>query len=130
MLTRSLRLAVVLVSLVTLSSPTHAHHSRAMFDSNNPIELSGTVLKWQFTNPHVFIILEVSNEDGTTTAWTLEGLGPNTLFRQGWTPESLQPGDKILVTVDPLFTGGTGGSYSNVRWENGSVIDPRAGRPQ
>lgn len=110
-------------------SVVHAHHSRAMFDDKNPIELAGTVAEWQFTNPHVFIILNVTGENGENTQWTLEGLGPNTVYRQGWNPESLQPGDKIMVTVDPLFTGGRGGSYSNVRWENGVLVDPRVARP-
>jgi len=123
------RLSCLLLLLSMTSKSSFAHHSRAMFDFDSASDLAGTVAEWQFTNPHVFIILEVSNDDGSTSQWTLEGFGPNTVYRQGWTPESLEPGDKIIVNVAPLFAGGTGGSYSNVRWEDGSVIDPRAPRP-
>jgi hypothetical protein len=119
----------VILLVTFLINPLYAHHSRAMFDDNNPIELSGTVVDWQFSNPHVFIILEVIDESGISTRWTLEGLGPNTIYRQGWTPNSLQAGDKIILDVDPLFSGARGGSYKNPRWDDGAEIDPYAGRP-
>ena len=111
-----------------LFESAHAHHSFAMFDADNPIELAGSIVEWQYSNPHTFIILEVTDEDGNSTEWTLEGRSPSAIFRLGWTPESLQPGDKVILTVSPLHSGEPGGSYSNVRWEDGTVIDPRAGR--
>lgn len=122
--------AAGLVSTLALASGAAAHHSTAMFDSANPIELSGTVLEWQFTNPHVFLVLEVGAEDGTSTAWNLEGLSPNVIYRQGWTPQSFQPGDRVTVTVRPLHSGAPGGNYSNPRWEDGTPVDPRAPRPE
>lgn len=122
-------LFTVLSLLVMNLSPAYAHHSRAMFDFDSALDLTGTVAEWQFTNPHVFIILDVDNEDGSTTRWTLEGLGPNTVYRQGWNPDSLKPGDRIIVNVAPLFAGGSGGSYSNVRWEDGATVDPKTPRP-
>ncbi|MAM70400.1 MAG: hypothetical protein CMP91_04550 [Gammaproteobacteria bacterium] len=121
---------IILISLGVFSMATSAHHSRAMFDFDSAMDLSGTVVQWQFTNPHVFIILEVTEADGSKSQWTLEGFGANSVYRQGWTPESLQPGDNIIVNVAPLFAGGTGGSYSNVRWADGTVYDPRDGRPE
>src|SRR5690606_19891311 len=118
--------AAGLVSLFALSASASAHHSTAMFDADNPIELSGSVVEWQFTNPHVFLVLEVSAEDGTRSEWNLEGLSPNVIYRQGWTPQSFQPGDRVTVTVRPLHSGAPGGNYSNPRWEDGSAVDPRA----
>lgn len=123
------RILVTLAALAMLVQSALAHHSTAMFDSENPIELSGTVKEWQFTNPHVFLILAVADEDGAVIEWTLEGLSPNVIYRQGWTPDSLQPGDEVTVTVRPLHSGAPGGSYSNPRWSDGTPIDPRAGRP-
>lgn len=120
-------LAILITMLITM--PSYAHHSRAMFDDSNPLELVGTVEQWQFTNPHVFIILNVTDENGESKIWTLEGLGVNGLVRDGWTPETLLPGDKIMVSVNPLFSGGSGGSYFNLRWEDGSEINPSTGRP-
>lgn len=110
--------------------PVAAHHSTAMFDDENPIELTGTVVEWQFENPHVFIVLDVDGEEGERDVWSLEGLSPNVVYRQGWTPESLQPGDRITVTVHPLHSGAPGGNYRNPRWEDGTPIDPREPRPE
>jgi hypothetical protein len=105
-----------------------AHHSTAIYDSDNPIELRGKVVEWRFTNPHCIIMLEVTDKNGKTAIWTLEGSNTALLFRRGWTPETLRPGDRIIVTVRPLRSGAAGGNYSNVRWEDGTGVDPRAGR--
>lgn len=125
---RSLRVAAL--ALVLAAGSASAHHSTAMFDDENPIELTGTVVEWQFSNPHCFIILDVDGEAGERAIWSLEGMSPNVLYRQGWTPESLQPGDRITVTLNPLHSGAPGGNYRNPRWEDGTPIDPKAGRPE
>jgi hypothetical protein len=115
--------------LATTSGVIWSHHSTAIYDSDNPIELSGTVVEWQFVNPHCVIVLEAENADGGTTVWSVEGSNTAGLFRRGWTPETLQPGDHIVVTVRPLHSGAPGGNYSNVRWQDGTPVDPRAPRP-
>jgi hypothetical protein len=122
-------LSIAAVGCAVGSSVAHAHHSTAMFDDEHPIELAGSVAEWQFENPHCFIILAVTNDDGDTQTWSLEGSSPNVLFRQGWRPDSLRPGDRIVVTVRPLHSGALGGSYRNLRWANGTPVDPKASRP-
>jgi hypothetical protein len=119
---------LMLVTAITL--PAAAHHSTAMFDSDNPIELAGTIKEWQYTNPHTFIILNVTDENGEVVEWALEGRSTSAIYRLGWTPESLKPGDEIMVTVRPLHSGAPGGNYSNIRWKDGTEIDPTAARPQ
>lgn len=114
-----------LLFLLTCCSPIFAHHSTAIYDSENPIELSGRVVEWKFTNPHCFIILEVAAADGALQTWSVEGGNTAGLFRQGWTPDTLQTGDEIMLTVRPLRSGATGGNYSNPRWKDGTVIDPQ-----
>ena len=123
-------LARAVGAVAILAGPAAAHHSTAMFDDENPLELIGTVVEWQFENPHVFIILEVDRAEGDRKVWTLEGSSPNVIYRQGWKPDSLQPGDRIMVTVHPLHSGAPGGNYRNIRWEDGAPIDPRAPRPE
>jgi hypothetical protein len=110
--------ALLLLAAAT-SGTASAHHSTAIYDSENPIELAGTVVEWQFVNPHCVIVLDVADAaSGSNTAM---------LFRRGWTPETLKPGDQILVTVRPLRSGALGGNYSNVRWPDGKPVDPRPG---
>jgi hypothetical protein len=99
-----------------------------MFDADNPIELRGVVVEWQFQNPHCFIMLEVTGEEGQSEVWALEGLSPNVIYRTGWRPDTLRPGDEIIARVLPLHSGAPGGSYRELRWADGTPIDPEAGR--
>ena len=108
------------------TAPALAHHSTAIYDSDNPVELRGTVVEWKFTNPHCLIRLEVADGRGSPTVWTLEGGNTAGLFRQGWTPLTLEPGDKLVITVRPLRSGAPGGNYSNVRWADGTPVNPKS----
>jgi hypothetical protein len=109
-----------------ITAPAGAHHSTAIYDSENPIELAGTVVEWQFVNPHVFIVLEVTDTaTGEKKVWSVEGSNTAGLFRRGWTPNTLKPGDKIMLTVRPLRSGAAGGNYSNPRWADGRPIEPK-----
>ena len=114
--------------LLCLAGNAGAHHSTAIYDSENPIELQGRVVEWQFTNPHTFIILAVEDDDGEEVIWSLEGQNTSLMYRRGYTPQSLQPGDEILVTVRPLHSGAPGGNYSDIRNPDGSRFDPRRKR--
>ena len=109
-----------------LAAHVDAHHSTAIYDSDNPIELAGTVVEWQFVNPHVFILLEVvDTATGDKKVWSLEGGNTAGLFRRGWTPNTLKAGDQIMLTVRPLRSGSPGGNYSNPRWADGKAIEPK-----
>jgi hypothetical protein len=116
-------------ALLLAGSPAaHAHHSTAIYDSEHPIELAGSVVEWQFVNPHVVIVLETADSaTGEKKVWSLEGGNTAGMFRRGWTPNTLQPGHKIMLTVRPLRSGAPGGNYSNVRWADGTPVDPQAG---
>ncbi len=120
-----LRTALFVFMLATWNI-SYAHHSTAIYDSEKPIELQGKVIEWKFTNPHCVIVLEVAGADGSIQRWLLEGGNTSGIFRQGWTPMTLKPGDRIVLTVRPLRSGAFGGNFSNPRWENGTPIDPRA----
>ena len=78
--------------------PVAAHHSfAAEFDANQQVTLRGTVTKMDWVNPHSWIHIDVKNPDGTVTQWMIEGGTPNTLFRRGFTKDSLKAGTVITV---------------------------------
>jgi Family of unknown function (DUF6152) len=110
------QLALVLLSgaLVTTSGAL-AHHSFAMFDQKNPIELVGTVQEFKYVNPHCYLLLEVKGADGSAVVWNLEGSAPALLSREGWSSKALKPGDELRLTIDPLHSGEPGGAWNPAR---------------
>ena len=86
------------VGLLVASAPVAAHHSfAAEFDAQQPVTLKGTIVQMDWVNPHSWIHVDVKNEDGTVTRWMVEGGTPNTLFRRGFTKNSLKTGTAIVV---------------------------------
>jgi hypothetical protein len=67
--------------------------------------------------------LAVKGPDGSTTVWNLEGRAPSLMARDGWTSGTLQPGDEIILTIQPLRSGAPGGSW------NTSIPKFKDGRP-
>jgi hypothetical protein len=103
---------VAAAAFVAASGAALAHHSFAMFDTDHPMELQGTVTEFKFTSPHTFILLEVKGSDGASTTWNLEGASPSALVREGWASKTLTAGDQLKMTIDPLRSGAPGGSWS------------------
>lgn len=104
--------AVVGFAFVATSGAALAHHSFAMFDQENPLELEGTVQEFKFTSPHTFIILEVKQQDGSKQLWSLEGAAPSALVRDGWSSKTIKAGDELKMTIEPLRSGAPGGAWS------------------
>jgi len=82
-----------------------------MFDYKNQITLTGTVVTFQWTNPHAFIDLAVADEaaSGGAKRYTVECASPNVLTRLGWKFNTLKPGDKVTLLINPLKNGQPGG---------------------
>ena len=103
---------IISLAFFATSGAVLAHHSFAMFDQENPVELEGVVQEFKFTSPHSFIILEVKQQDGSAQLWSLEGAAPSALVREGWSRTTIKPGDELKLTVEPLRSGAPGGSWS------------------
>ncbi len=112
------------VAMITTGGAVMAHHSFAMFDTDHPMELTGTVQEFKFTSPHTFILLQVKGDDGATTVWNLEGASPSALVREGWASKTLKEGDELKMKIDPLRSGAPGGAWSEKKttFKNGDPI--------
>ena len=106
-----------------------AHHSFAMFDADQRTTLSGTVKEFQWTNPHAWIQLMVTNSDGQLEQWSIEMGGPSGLARQGWVPKTLTPGMSISVIMHPLRDGAHGGQFLAVKLPDGTQLGNPAIEP-
>ena len=91
-------IAAVGIFVMALQVSLPAHHAfAAEFDANKPVRFEGTVTNMQWTNPHVWLHMEVKKPDGTVEKWAFEAGTPNVLFRRGFTKNSLLPGTKIVI---------------------------------
>lgn len=99
-----------------------AHHSTAMFNMRKNVTLTGTIKRFDWQNPHTWIVFEVPNESGGTEEYGIEGMSPNYLVRVGWTINTLKPGDKVELTIHPLKDGQKGGFDVSVKWPDGKVM--------
>ena len=86
---------VVLLAAV----PVAAHHSfSAEYDASAPVALTGVVSKIEWSNPHVYIYVDVKDENGKVATWSMEGRPPNTLTRAGFTRQLVSVGDTVTIT--------------------------------
>jgi len=113
------------IAVLLMATSAVAHHSNSAFDGDKVMVLTGTVIEWKWTNPHVWIILSVDG-DGAKTEWAIEGRTPGQLVRAGWSKTTLKPGETITVDFSPAKDGSRTGLLTRVRRADGSVVGQQA----
>ena len=103
-------LAAFGVSGVMGAIPAAAHHSFAMFDMSKSVRLEGTVKRFDWTNPHSWIFLEIVGPEAMAEQWTIELPSAGILAREGWNKNYLKTGERVVLHVNPLKDGRRGGS--------------------
>ncbi len=101
--------AVALLGATFAAAPAAAHHGAALYEPEKTIDVAGTVVEFQFVNPHVLVYVDAKGADGKTVKWGGELTSPNRLARMGgpikWHKDLLKPGDKITLTGRPARNG-------------------------
>jgi len=116
--------ALLVAALTALAAqPIAAHHSfAAEFDANAPIELTGTVTKVEWANPHTYFYMDVTSPKGDVENWAMEMGSPNGLMRRGWTRDSMKIGDVVTVTGSRAKDGSAKGNARSVVLSTGKKL--------
>lgn len=115
--------------MVAVAGPATAHHSNSWVDMQKEVILNDAVVtQFQWTNPHVWIELDVPDGKGGVKHWSIEGGSVSGLARQGWKRNSLKPGDKIRIAIHPMRTGEAGGSLVGLELPDGRRLGPPVDR--
>ena len=110
-------------TLLAAALPLAAHHSfSAEFDSTKKVVLEGTVVQFEFVNPHSWLDFDVKQPDGTVQHWKVEGGSPSVLLRLGWNRNSLPPGTKIKVTAFQAKDAAYRGSAREIEFPDGRKL--------
>jgi hypothetical protein len=105
----SFRAVRCLAGLVLAAASALAHHSFVMFDTAKQVTLTGSVTSFEWTNPHVYIEIDVPGGAGAVKHWSVELGSPSILRNSGWKHDTLKPGDQVTLIINPLKNGNSGG---------------------
>lgn len=124
------------LGLMLVVAPVAAHHSTSAFDNSQVVRIDGTITQFRWINPHASIKLEGTAEGGPDGLWTVEMTAPNVLINEGWKRNSIRPGDKVVMFVNPLKQaitlndGSQGGLYVGIVLSDGSTLGRTDGEGQ
>ena len=121
--TLSITLAGVGLGLLVAAVPVVAHHAfSAEFDATKPVRLRGKITKMEWINPHAWMHIEVTNEDGTIDNWMIEAGPPGALVRRGWRRDSVTPGTEVLVEGYQAIDGALRANGRDVTFPDGTRL--------
>ena len=109
-------------TLVLAAQPGTAHHSGAGFNADEVMEFTATIREFQFTNPHTWIQVIVTNEDGSQEEWSVEWGSPNSLARRGIRPSTFPPGAEVTMRINPMANGSPAGGFVAAKFSDGTTV--------
>ena len=103
--------------------PISGHHAfSAEFDADKPVEMTGTIAKMEWVNPHTWLHIDVKDKSGQVQRWMIEGGPPTTLLRRGLTRQSLKIGAEVNVTGFLAKAGGNKANGRDISFQNGEKL--------
>jgi hypothetical protein len=121
---RSLPSLAAAVAIGATALTAAAHHSFAIFDHTRTLTLQGTVLSFQWTNPHGYIELDVGGDSPDAARYTVELTSINMLRRAGWKSSDVHAGDDVTAVIAPLLNGDRGGLLLELKVPDGRTLVP------
>jgi hypothetical protein len=113
--------------LLVATTGAWAHHSATMFEQTKTITVEGVVKEFQWTNPHSWLLVDVTDKNGKVTTWGFEAEGPSTLQRAGIRPSEFKAGTRLTITGRPMKDGRPAAIWVVAVRADGKKFDPRAG---
>ena len=123
-----MKVVVVLALPLMWAGAADAHHSFTAFNMNEEKTVTGIVKIVEWTNPHIWIWIDVKDDKGAMNTYGFEGMSPNFLERRNWTRTTLKPGDTITVSFRPLRDGKNGGMWMTGKMTSGKILTGGGGR--
>jgi cytochrome c-type biogenesis protein CcmE len=117
----------LVVALVVPAGSASAHHSATMFEQTKTVTVEGVVKEFQFSNPHSWLLVDVTDKNGKVTTWGFEAEGPSTLQRAGIRPSEFRAGTKVTMTGRPMKDGRPAAIWVLAVRGDGKKFDPREG---
>ena len=121
---RNRRVGCFFVLVFLFAGVATAHHSFAMYDHTRTLTLRGAVTKFQWTNPHAYIELDVTDAKGTLTRYSIECTSINMMQRNGWRSNMIKAGDNVKAVIAPLVNGQPAGLLLEVTLPDGRTLEP------
>ena len=90
-------ISFAIVSLLAVTVPLFAHHGNAAYDTEKKFTVKGTVTGYIWSNPHVFVKVDVKDDNGNTAHWIVEAQNPVSMGQIGWTKNTFKPGDEVEI---------------------------------